>query len=50
VDEDDVIRVPSSRKATLATADLIFTDVVTKFDTVASGAGEAMCIGLAAKA
>jgi hypothetical protein len=50
VDEDDAIRVPSTRKATCATPGLIFTDVVTKLETVASGAGEAMCIGLAAKA
>jgi hypothetical protein len=37
-------------KATLATFGLIFTDVVTKFETIASGAGAAMCIGLAANA
>src|ERR1700674_5321864 len=50
VDEDDDITLPSTRKATCATPGLIFTDVVTRFDTVASGAGEAMCIGLAANA
>ena len=37
-------------KATLATLGLIFTEVVTKLETIASGAGEAMCIGLAARA
>jgi hypothetical protein len=50
VDEDDAIRVPSSRKATRATSGLIFTEVVTELETVASGAGDAMCIGLAARA
>jgi hypothetical protein len=50
VDEDDDIRLPSSRKATLATPGLIVTDVVTKFDTVASCVGETMRIGLAANA
>jgi hypothetical protein len=50
VDEDDDITVPSTRNVTCATFGLIVTDVVTKAETVASGAGEAMCIGLAARA
>jgi len=47
VDEDDAIRLPSTRKATFLTFRLIFTDAVTRSVTVESGVGEAIFIGLA---
>src|SRR6266850_2731024 len=47
VDEDDAIRLPSTRKVTFLTFFLILTDVVTRFATVESGVGEEIFIGLA---
>jgi hypothetical protein len=49
-DDDDAIRLPSTRKATRLTLRLILTVVVTKLATVESGVGEAIFIGLAAYA
>ena len=47
VDDDDAIRLPSTRKATFLTVFLIRTEVVTRLATVESGIGEAIFIGLA---
>src|SRR6267154_1994193 len=47
VDEDDAIRLPSTRKSIFLTFFLILTDVVTRFATVESGIGEEIFIGLA---